>query len=180
MPPRNLPWLRPQPKWSASPFLLSYQWLPGCTCSSASGPFSVHSQLDAKQGPVGLLHMEAILCPISYRQASSLHDLLWVPQGKTTANQRRSSQWTTWGKIKGPERLIKIRRLGHLRPCTDRNLFSNPTLLKLCRRKNRLLLPDHLICLLRNLYAGQEATVRTGHGTTNWFQIGKGVRQGCI
>ena len=41
-------------------------------------------------------------------------------------------------------------------------------------------IPDHLICLLRNLYAGQEATVRTGHGTTVWFQIGKGVRQGCI
>ena len=40
-------------------------------------------------------------------------------------------------------------------------------------------IPDHLICLLRNLYAGQEATVRTGHGTTDWFQIGKGVRQGC-
>ena len=41
-------------------------------------------------------------------------------------------------------------------------------------------MPDHLTCLLRNLYAGQEATVRTGHGTTDWFQIGKGVRQGCI
>ena len=40
--------------------------------------------------------------------------------------------------------------------------------------------PDHLICLLRNLYAGQEATVRTGDGTTDWFQIGKGVCQGCI
>ena len=40
--------------------------------------------------------------------------------------------------------------------------------------------PDHLTCLLRNLYAGQEATVRTGHGTMAWFQIGKGVRQGCI
>ena len=39
---------------------------------------------------------------------------------------------------------------------------------------------DHLTCLLRNLYAGQEATVRTGHGTTDWFQIGKGVCQGCI
>ena len=39
---------------------------------------------------------------------------------------------------------------------------------------------DHLTCLLRNLYTGQEATVRTGHGTTDWFQIGKGVRQGCI
>ena len=41
-------------------------------------------------------------------------------------------------------------------------------------------IPEHLICLLRNLYAGQEATVRTGHGTTDWFQIGKGVSQGCI
>ena len=41
-------------------------------------------------------------------------------------------------------------------------------------------IPDHLICLLRNLYAGQEATVRTGRGTTDWFQIGKGVCQGCI
>ena len=41
-------------------------------------------------------------------------------------------------------------------------------------------IPDHLICFLRNLYAGQEATVRTGHGTTDWFQTGKGVCQGCI
>ena len=41
-------------------------------------------------------------------------------------------------------------------------------------------IPDYLTCLLRNLYAGQEATIRTGHGTTDWFQIGKGVRQGCI
>ena len=41
-------------------------------------------------------------------------------------------------------------------------------------------IPDHLTCLLRNLYAGQEATAGTGHGTTDWFQIGKGVRQGCI
>ena len=41
-------------------------------------------------------------------------------------------------------------------------------------------IPDHLTCLLRNLYAGQEETVRTGHGTTDWFQVGKGIRQGCI
>ena len=41
-------------------------------------------------------------------------------------------------------------------------------------------IPDHLTCLLRNLYAGQEATLRTGHGTADWFQIGKGVHQGCI
>ena len=41
-------------------------------------------------------------------------------------------------------------------------------------------IPYHLTCLMRNMYAGQEATIRTGHGTTDWFQIGKGVRQGCI
>ena len=41
-------------------------------------------------------------------------------------------------------------------------------------------IPDHLTCLLRNLYAGQEATVRTGHGTTDWFQIAKGLHQGCV
>ena len=41
-------------------------------------------------------------------------------------------------------------------------------------------IPHHLTCLLRNLYAGQEATLRTGHGTTDWFQIGKGVHQGCV
>ena len=51
---------------------------------------------------------------------------------------------------------------------------------KLRKILKKMEIPDHLICLLRNLYAGQEATVRTGHGTTDWFQIGKGVRQGCI
>ena len=56
--------------------------------------------------------------------------------------------------------------------CVDHN--------KLWKILKEMGLPDHLTCLLRNLYAGQEATVRTGHGTTDWFQIGKGVRQGCI
>ena len=56
--------------------------------------------------------------------------------------------------------------------CVDQN--------KLWKILKELGIPDHLICLLRNLYAGQEATVRTGHRTTNWFQIRKEVRQGCI
>ena len=51
---------------------------------------------------------------------------------------------------------------------------------KLWRILKQMGIPDHLTCLLRNLYSGQEATVRTGHGTTDWFQIGKGVHQGCI
>ena len=50
---------------------------------------------------------------------------------------------------------------------------------KLWKILKEMWIPNHLTCLLRNLYAGQEATVRTGHGTTDWFQIGKGVRQGC-
>ena len=56
--------------------------------------------------------------------------------------------------------------------CVDHN--------KLWKILKEMGIPDHLICLLRNLYACQEAIVRTGHGTTDWFQIGKGVRQGCI
>ena len=56
--------------------------------------------------------------------------------------------------------------------CVDHN--------KLWKILQEMGIPDHLTCLLRNLYAGQEAIVRTGHGTTDWFQIGKGVRQGCI
>ena len=55
--------------------------------------------------------------------------------------------------------------------CVDHN--------KLCKILKEMAIPDHLTCLLRNLYAGQEATVSTGHGTTDWFQIGKGVHQGC-
>ena len=51
---------------------------------------------------------------------------------------------------------------------------------KLWKILKEMAIPDYLTCLLRNLYAGQEATVRTGHGTTDWFQIRKGVRQGCI
>ena len=51
---------------------------------------------------------------------------------------------------------------------------------KLWKILNEMGIPDPLTCLLRNLYAGQEATVRTGHETTDWFQIGKGVHQGCI
>ena len=56
--------------------------------------------------------------------------------------------------------------------CVDHN--------KLWKILKEMGIPDHLTCLLRNLYAGQEATVKTGHGTTDWFQIGKGVHQGCV
>ena len=58
--------------------------------------------------------------------------------------------------------------------------FDCVDLKKLWKILKEMGISDHLICLLRNLYADQEATVRTGHGTTDWFQIGRGVRQGCI
>ena len=58
--------------------------------------------------------------------------------------------------------------------------FDCVDLNKLWKILKEMGIPEHLICLLRNLYAGQEATVRIGHGTTDWFQIGKGVHQGCI
>ena len=58
--------------------------------------------------------------------------------------------------------------------------FNCVDLNKLWKILQDMAIPDHLTCLLRNLYAGQEATIRTGHGTIDWLQIGKGVRQGCI
>ena len=72
-----------------------------------------------------------------------------------------------------PEKhLLLLYRLAKAFDCVDHN--------KLWKILIEMGIPDHLTCLLRHLYAGQEATVRTGHGTTDWFHIGKGVRQGCI
>ena len=72
-----------------------------------------------------------------------------------------------------PEKhLFLLYWLRQILDCVDHN--------KLWKILQEMGISDHLTCLLRNLYAGQEATVRTGHGPTDWFQIGKGVRQGCI
>ena len=78
------------------------------------------------------------------------------------------------GKRTGEEILLCVKtRFTTLKSdCVDHN-----TLWKILKEMGT---PDHITCLLRNLYAGQEATVRTGHGTTDWFQIGKRVCQGCI
>ena len=75
---------------------------------------------------------------------------------------RKLKTLTPWKKI------IKE----YIRTCVDHN--------KLWKILKEIGIPDHLTCLLRNLYASQEGTVRTGHGTTDWFQIWKGVHQGCI
>ena len=88
-------------------------------------------------------------------------------------------------EIKLPTSAGSWKKLEGSRKTSISALLTMPTPLTVCITINWKILkemgiPDHLTCLLRNLYAGQEATVRTGHGTTDWFQIGKGVRQGCI
>ena len=81
---------------------------------------------------------------------------------------------TVHGVTKSQTRLSEFTSLLHFKAfdCVDHN--------KLWKILKEMGIPNHLLCLLRNLYAGQEATIRTGHGTTDWFQIGKGVHQGCI
>ena len=78
----------------------------------------------------------------------------------------------SWKKQESSRKTSIYALLTRPKPLTDQNKLQ--TILK------EMEIPDHLTCLLRNLYAGQEATVRTGHGTTDWFQIGKGVCQGYI
>ena len=80
-----------------------------------------------------------------------------------------------------------IKTIPKKKKCKKKNTVKQHLLLLLtvwittyCGKFIEMGIPDHLTCLLRNLYAGQEATVRTRHGTTDWFQIGKGVHQGCI
>ena len=89
-------------------------------------------------------------------------------------NQRSNCQRSLdYGEKGVPEKKCTSTSLSMLKPLTmDHN--------KLWKILKEMGIPDHRICVLRNLYAGQEATVRTGHRTADWFHIGKGVRQGCI
>ena len=90
-------------------------------------------------------------------------------------NQRSNCQHPLdhWKSKRVPEKhLFLLYWLCKTFDCVDHN--------KLSKILKEMGIPDHLTCLLRNLYAGQEATVSTGHGTTDWFQIGKGICQGCI
>ena len=88
-------------------------------------------------------------------------------------------------EIKLPTSVGSLKKQESSRTTSTSALLTMPKLLTVWTKTNwkilqEMRIPDHLICLLRNLYAGQEATVRTGHGTTDWFQIGKGVGQGCV
>ena len=84
-------------------------------------------------------------------------------------DQIANLRWIMEKAIEFPKNFIDYAKVFD---CVDHN--------KLWKILKEMGIPDHLTCLLRNLYACQEATVRTGHGTTDWFQIGKGVHQGCI
>ena len=92
-------------------------------------------------------------------------------KGKGTRDQIANIHWTT-EKAKEFQKNIYFCFLITAFDYIDHN--------KLWKILKEMEIPDHLTCLLRNLYAGQEATVRTRHETIDWFQIGKGVRQGCI
>ena len=97
-----------------------------------------------------------------------------VQAGFRQRNQRSNCQHPLdhWKSKRVPEKHLLLLFWLCRSLCVDHN--------KLWKILKEMGIPDHLICFLRNLYAGQEATVRTGHGTTDWFQIEKGVRQGCI
>ena len=92
-------------------------------------------------------------------------------KGRGTRDQMASTLWIIQ-KAKEFQKNICFIDYAKAFDCVDHN--------KLWKILQEMGIPEHLICLLRNLYAGQEATVRTGHRTTDWFQIGKGVHQGCI
>ena len=94
-------------------------------------------------------------------------------KGRGTRDQIVNICWIT-KKVKEFQKNICFCLIDYAKAfdCVDHN--------KLWKILQEMGIPDYLTCLLRNLYAGLEATVRTGHGTTDWFQIGKGVRQGCI
>ena len=93
--------------------------------------------------------------------------------------ERQRNQWSNYQHLldhqkntRVPEKHLLLLYWLRQSLCVDHN--------KLWKILEEMGIPDHLTCLLRNLYSGQEVTVRTGHGTTDWFQIGKGVRQGCM
>ena len=92
-------------------------------------------------------------------------------KGRGTRDQTGNICWMT-EKARDSRKTSTSTSLIKAFDCVDHN--------KLWKILQEMGIPDHLTCLLKNLHAGQEATVRTGHGTMDWFQIGKGVRQGCV
>ena len=108
-----------------------------------------------------------------YMNQELLHDQAGFKKGRGATDHIANICWII-KKARGFQKNIYFCFVDYAKAfdCVDHN--------KLWKILQEMGIPDHLICLLRKKYAGQEATFRTGHGTTDWFQIGKGVRQGCI
>ena len=104
------------------------------------------------------------------------HEIPDVQVGFRKGRGTRDQRPTTVGSLKKQESSRKTSTSAFLTMPKPLTVWIT----KLWKILQEMGIPDHLTCLLRNLYAGQEATVTTGHGTTDWFQIGKGVHQGCI
>ena len=135
--------------------------------------------------PSGMSQCTSFECPVScirlglviYFTYGNIHELPDVQagfrKGRETRDQIANIRWIM-EKAREFQKNIYFCFIDYAKAfhCVDHD--------KLCKILQEMGIPDHLICLLRNLYAGQEATIRTGHGTTDWFQIGKGVRQDCI
>ena len=96
-------------------------------------------------------------------------------KGRGNRDQIANIRWII-EKSREIQKNIYFYFIAYKRVCVKNKLWNN----KLWEILKEMGMPDHLTCLLQNLYAGQETTVRTGHGTTDWFQIGKGVPLGCI
>ena len=96
-----------------------------------------------------------------------------LKEGRRTRDQVANIQWII-EKAREAQRNIYFCFINYAKAF---NYVDHNNLWKILKEMG---IPDHLICILRNLYAGQEAKVKAGHGTTDWFQIGKGVCQGCI
>ena len=106
-------------------------------------------------------------------------DLLWMLSGQLRLWSGLTPAYSCFQSPQLPPKFHRLRpNCWDLIHCTK--AFDWVDHNKLWKILKEMGIPDHLTCLLRNLYAGQEATVRTGHGKTDWFQIGKGVRQSCI
>ena len=138
--------------------------------ASSDNPISDH-------GPTPTLHCPFCYPDSFYSQHFSLSELPDVQasfrKGTGTRDQIANIHWLMENAREFQENIyFCFIEYAKAFECVDLN--------KLWKILKEMGIPDHLTCLLRNLYAGQEATVRTGHGTTAWFQIGKGVHQGCI
>ena len=120
----------------------------------------------------GLPHCGQILYQLSHKGHLKIQEWVAYPFSRGSSQPRNCTR--IMEKAREFQKNLYFCFIDHAKAfdCVDHN--------KLGKILKEMGIPDHLICLLRNLYAGQEATARTGHGTTDWFQIGKGVHQGCI